>query len=154
MGVRKYATPEEAREAKLRKMREYSRTHRGLTRKVPAGWRYKRHGSEYDSRIVNGGRAEYSPEKQLFRCYFELDCLPDSPEKEFKKLLLDRVREAGFTSRALVLAEGPLKRRRSNTGYYMDCQVYAVHPEYPSVEQITTIVSPYTPPTGEQTVGQ
>ena len=147
MGVRKYASPEEAREANLRRMREYSRTHRGLTRKVPDGWRYKRHGSEYDSRIVNGGRAEYSPERQLFRCFFELDCLIDDTEKDFKNLLLDRVREAGFTSRALVIVEGPLKHRGSEDRY-MDCQVYAVHPEYPSVEQITTIVSPYTPPTG------
>ena len=153
MGVRKYSTPEEAHEAKLRQMREYARLYKGLTRKVPDGWRYKRHGSEYDSRIVNGGRAEYSPEKQLFRCYFELDCLLDDTEKEFKKLLINRVREAGFTSRVLVLAEGPLKRRGKNTGHYMDCQVYAVHPNYPSVEQIQTIVTPYTPPTGDQTAG-
>lgn len=130
-------------------MREYSRTHRGLTRKVPDGWRYKRHGSEYDSRIVNGARAEYSPEKQLFRCFFELDCQLDDTEKEFKKLLINRVREAGFTSRALVIAEGPLKRRMAER-YFMDMQVYAVHPVYPSVEQIAKLVLPYTPSGGGQ----
>lgn len=71
-----------------------------------------------------------------------MDCEVEDEEKEYKKVLINRVRSAGFQSRVLVIADGPIKRPAEDR-YFMECQIYAINDGYPSEEQITGLVLPY-----------